>query len=692
MSLTHRQNNPDMRVRTPPAADPHPFRRTSYHDSEDSAAKDNVELQYLPVSHHPAYKLRRFPFRALVLIIIPPVILAYFVVLKTNLLSSDPEIIPYSHRNARWVFYLWFFIGVFGLSVSNHAEKTWTGLNRWWVLFKGTVKTKGKKALVGRLWMLFAVLSLALYIALPLSGLTMELYDGYVKSSGHPKVLGRTFDNFNARYYGMQGKAEDSWRNNAPMILPGFGILYISPDTDRGEVEALKTLPNSLLHSGGLMNMFLAPQAVAPVEGRAWGLRLGYKCDVVTSISNFTLLNKRWSTGQLAPPTNSNSISASYNETTITFWNGKVPRSTTNTWAYGETAETRTKPNSAGERVWSNASTFDEEGLKSAGNVLEIALWQLRREVTYKRELGEYSFNETVQPSIAGLGSPFFYDPRSANNFSLNNSFFPDQLMSNGLNLSAIADATNTNWSASISQDQPLLSIAQPIGLRCLHQADRAYANLHPESATFTSFTPTGARPASANAEQEFGARAIEIVRQTYYDMYTPTAMGAVSNTWFYTKFIDLEALMKAVMHAYAMDALHLMYNGGTDFVDAYKHENLTSTKEGKILGLGEVPTEVPLVLFAIWAAGCMTIGVVYGFKPRWAETLNGFTMFCLGGDFAKEIRSSDVVIHKDYADSEGLSRIRGMIGNASTTSVVGRLSLVERRKGNVANRTKLYR
>lgn len=51
--------------------------------------------------HRPAYKLSHFPFRELILIVVPPLVRAYFVVLKTTLLSEDPEVIPYGHRNAK---------------------------------------------------------------------------------------------------------------------------------------------------------------------------------------------------------------------------------------------------------------------------------------------------------------------------------------------------------------------------------------------------------------------------------------------------------------------------------------------------------------------------------------------------------------------------------------------------------------
>lgn len=702
--------------------------------------KDNIALQYVPVStseqervkgevthavtegkdgsYAPAYKFRRFPLRALVLIVIPPIILAYFVVLKTSLLSEDPEIVPYGHRNAKWVYYSWFFIGVFGLSASayglegaeaamlqdpfwapknglvlfGHAEKTWGGLGGWWELIKGTARSRGKKRLVGRLWTLLAVLSLAVYIALPLSGLAMELSDGYVKSTGHPKVLGRTWHNFNDRIIGDAAlRANTSWHGGAPMTLPALGIIYTSPDTNRADFEGLRSFPNTMPQTDGLMDMFLAPQAENLVEGRVWGIRLGYKCDIVTSVSNFTLLNQRRS----IEPSDSigNPFYAQLNQTRITFWNSGVKRAPPNTWAYGEMAETL----NSGDLSPGNASAFDEGGLEAANNVLEIALWQLRREIFYLSDVGEYDFDETIQPSISDFGSPFFYDSGAPSNLSMNSSFFPENAMKGGFNLSLIADPTYKNWTLGISEaEYPLLAIAQPVGVRCLHNYDRGYADIHPESATFTSFESTGDTMGQngMTAEAGFGAIALKIMERNYYGLYPITSKDVQFSGYFYNKFIDAQSLAQTVMRAYAMDALQLMYDGETDFTNAYEHENLTATKQGKILGPGDIPLEVPLVFFAIWAFGCMAIGVIYGFKPRWAETLNGFSMFVLGGDFANEVRNSDVVIYKDYAYSEGLGQIPGMVGDGSGSgaSGVGRLTLVDRKSGNVANTSKLYR
>ena len=104
------------------------------------------------------------------------------------------------------------------------------------------------------------------------------------------------------------------------------------------------------------------------VEGRAWGIRLGYKCDIVTSVSNFTLLNQRRSIDPVGPL--KNPFAARLNQKTITFRNSCVERAPPNTWAYSEVAENL----SSRDLQPSNASTIDEEGLEAANNVLEIAL------------------------------------------------------------------------------------------------------------------------------------------------------------------------------------------------------------------------------------------------------------------------------------------------------------------------------
>ncbi|PGH11950.1 hypothetical protein AJ80_06915 [Polytolypa hystricis UAMH7299] len=616
----------------------------------------------------PPAPLRRFPIRSLFLIIIPPLLAAYFVIVQTMLASPDPDTAPYGHRNATWVFYSWFLLGVWGLSMSNyglqgveaamlerrfwaprnshvlsmHAEGTWTSLGGWITLAKAVIRREGKPSqLVGRLWVLLAALSLAMYIALPLSGLAMELKDGYVKASGHPEVLGHNWLNYNDRQPQTElPRAKAAWLGGAPMTLPGASIIYSNSDTNRAEHESLKGLPNSLPMEGGLLDVFLAPQAENPVQGNAWGLRLGYKCDLVKSKSEFTILSQRSSDLYQSSPSGfrtrfkpADNTFFTRNNQTITFWNSSNPPYAGNTWAYGETGQIPLPGvDVPGNVPWRNASTFDDEGLHVAGSLLEIALWQLRTTASYENEV-EYTFNETMEPTIGDMGSPFFLDQN--NRFALNESFFPKKVHLDGedkFNVSAIADAPEY---ATFVRADNIVTISPPIGLRCLYQYETGYADLNPESTTFTSFTATPRpKPGAVNTSPPFGVITEQILNQTYYDLYAADN-GATSqfysNSLIYTSFVRPEMLLGSVMRAFAMDALELMYDGANSFNGAYEHENLTSTKVGRILGPGEVPMLLPTILFCIWAVGCVVIGVIYGFQRRRAETLSA--------DLAEDIR-----------------------------------------------------
>lgn len=679
-----------------------------------------------------AFQLRRFARRNIFLIVVPPLVAAYFVVTQVVLFSPDPETVPYGHRNATWVFYSWFLIGVFGVGAAQyglegieaallqepfwapndakvlamHSEKSWSGFSGWVDAAKPLWRRKvTQKKVVGRMWLLLATQSLIVTVGLALSGLAMELYDGYVKGSGHPTVVGRTWDNFQKRTYGSQlENLTSAWTGGGTMNLPGKSIIYTPPGTDRRANESLASFPNSLPTEGGHIDIFLAPQAAEPVEGNAWGLRLGYRCDLVTSMSEFTILNKRSSSelayfnatwGFFTTPDNENiHFRVPDNRTfltpdleTIRFWGNDAFQGASNLRAYGETGVSRSdggRSEPIGDGEFRNFSTFDEKGLREHGAVFEMALWQVRREIQDAVHV-KYTFNETIEPAISDVGSPYLLDGKGG--LAVNSSFFPKQSPVDRFNLPEVA---------AVGLFGNYLSVSPPIGVRCMYQYAVGYADLHPESATFTSFASTGEPPTGATGTivLPWSVNAIKIMEANYYDMFTAgDAPPPVANTneVYYTTWLQPQAFLQAVLRAFAVDAQYQMYDGLAHFGGGYEHPNLTATKEGKILGPGPVPPILPAVLLCIWAAGCVILGVVYGFKPRWADTLNGFTMLCLGADFAHEIRSGGFGIQKDFAEADGLGRIPGMVGDVSGNDPIGHLSLVDRRKGGAVRGGRLY-
>ncbi|KAK2754366.1 hypothetical protein FQN54_007010 [Arachnomyces sp. PD_36] len=660
--------------------------------------------KYNNINDIPSSRLRRFPLRSLFLITIPPLVTVYFIIFQTVLISPDPDAAPYGRRNATWVFYSWFLLGVFGLGASTymlqgaeaammqrpfwtprnalvlsmHANGSWTGLGGWIEVVKAMAKsgTRNPGMFIGRLWVVLALVNLVIYIALPLSGLAMELSDGYVTASGHPLVIGRTPEDFHAREQNQEyTRAQAAWIGGAPMTLPGASIIYSSPGTDRAESEPLQSLPNSLPLEDGLVDVFFAPQAVNPVRGSAWGIRLGYTCDTVSSVSNLTILSQRSSDLYQYSPSGkfvnttvgpwleydySNNTFLTPDNQTITFWNSGQSLFAENTWAYGEMGQTSALNPSVGRPSvleWRNDSTIDEESLRENGNVIEIAMWQIRTPASYETD---HEFNETIEPFIAGMGSPFFLD--NDNLFALNDSFLPKNLHLDipKYNLSAITDATN--GSLRIFPDN-IVSISPPMGIRCVYQYAPGYADLNPESATFESFTasPAPSMGSSVSATPPFGVTASRIMHQMYYDMFTANN-GAppiiISNSRFYTSFLQPQVLLGSVMRAFGMDILQLMYDGGNSFSGAYEDRNLTATRPGKIIGPGDVPPTLVTVLLCIWAASCIAMGLVYGFRRRWAETVDGFSMLLLGANLAEEIRNQDVTMHERSGRFEKLARI----------------------------------
>src|SRR5437667_11346513 len=71
------------------------------------------------------------------------------------------------------------------------------------------------------------------------------------------------------------------WRTESSVTIPGIGLAYTPPYLRREQFSCLDTVPNSLPLDHGIPELFLAPQANTPVNGKAWGLRLGYNCSVV---------------------------------------------------------------------------------------------------------------------------------------------------------------------------------------------------------------------------------------------------------------------------------------------------------------------------------------------------------------------------------------------------------------------------
>lgn len=92
-----------------------------------------------------------------------------------------------------------------------------------------------------------------------------------------------------------------------------------------------------------------------------------------------------------------------------------------------------------------------------------------------------------------------------------------------------------------------------------------------------------------------------------------------------------------------------------------------------------------------IWTLGCVVLSLVYGFRRRWAETLDGFNLLQFGADFSNEIREAvaEARAGAELEDCKGLRLLPGLVGDTRVGEEVGHIGLVAR--GNEARRDKRY-
>lgn len=631
------------------------------------------------------YNLYRHPFRTLMLVIVPPLITAYFIVIWQVIAVEDVDVLKYGHRNATWVYYSWFVVGVFGLNVSRyglagveaamlqdpfwkvdnamalmmHSEKGWSGFSGWNRVIKRLIKRKG--FVTQRLWYLLAVLSLIVSAALPLSGLSLELYDGYVYSAQHPSVIGHNYESFPQRQlYLLLNRAASFWQTANPITVPGIGIAYTPAWVDRKRYTSFAELPNSLPLEEDIPEIFITVQSTVPFSGPVWGLKASYNCSVAESMSSFTILPQKSASrpSRISGITGQTLILNTPLNDTIHLFNSSASIESgvqsNNLWAYGELGFS----NNLTAKDYS-INTINEWVDSERPRVMEYILWQYRYKESYPNVI---EFDPELKPTIDDVGYPYL----RVNNgtFPVNDSFF-DMKENDYIQTDAKSFFTDY-WGKEV------LTIGKPIGVRCIFSSETGTANVDARTSSFSTFNRTNPKFNMSGAEAfipRFGKTAAELLSGHFYELFTSTNSPppvSYSNSVMYPNFVMPKVLKQAMMRAFAADALQLMYDGLGSFEGAFIDANLTSSKEGKILGSGSVPPLLPAILFGIWAFSCAVLGCAYGFRPRWSEQLDGFTMFSYGVHLSEEITDRSMLTSgKPFEVSEGLREVPGITSDA---------------------------
>lgn len=638
-------------------------------------------------------KFQRYWTRTLVLILVPAIVAAWYGVIWIHFVQNvkSDDAVNFRTSSGSLIYYSWFIIGVFGLSWSQyglagvevamlqsrfwkapnlvaflmHSNGTWSGMSGW------------LRAIYHRefhlLWCLLTFASILPFIAFPLSGLVFELGDGYISTSEQPFVVGRNASTFNLRTYQSDTDiARNAWQMGLSPTIPGFGVVYTAPGIDRTEHSCLERVPNVLPLAESIPDMFLAPQSNAPLSGTAWGLRMKYECSIVSKASEFTILSQMHESTldevwlvkdtkellQVSLKTPSG--------TTINIFSPSAAYGDANTWSLSEIAI-----DSPGFKHYEDRTVNDTQPV-----VFEYALWQIHARGIYEDDFKiTIPFNSTLGTTIEGMGSPFFMAENKT--LAINDTFFKirggesyiirNTSSNNGITKNDSVTDLLEFLKPGIHYPGALtpLGVGNPIGVRCVLSSDVGMATLDGVTSTFSNFSQQAPRKeeGSESVIKNFGSLAAEILngrsygemythpglkRSGFYDLYSSSHLPGTElsgSLYRYVAYVNSQALLQAFMRALGIDAMYLMYDVVSTLDQSWASTQLKSSRVGKILTVaslieGRQVGDMVLALFCIWAALSVVLGLVYGFRKRSGDKLDGYAMLKRGAEVGEDARN----------------------------------------------------
>ncbi|EGX53167.1 hypothetical protein AOL_s00006g545 [Orbilia oligospora ATCC 24927] len=618
--------------------------------------------------------LQRFYLRALLLMFAPIFVTVFYLIIwRFYMVPADADVKFSTADHHIWFYYAWFVVGVFGLNWSRdglvgvevamlqtklwqaldnkelmmHRETRWSGPAGWiyWICHIPSRK---------RLWILLSFVSILVFVGLPLSGLSFEITDGFIKSSTPPLVIGRTKENlYDRKPQDSFDLLVNSWKIGSFPIVPGYGILYTPKDVLRSDYENLNSFPNTLPFSKSMPEVFLAPQAKYPIGGKPWGLRASYNCSIVQDASTFTILNERPLSSLYV---NQNDFQRASGEITWATFQTESGNSISsfialpetgpgsNLWGYIEIGRSQVLANERGPESSRNGTDpfyNDQRG------ILEYALWQIRRKNSYNETeyRPNYKFNDKLETTIRGMPSPALQLDNGT--WIWNTTFFQVNKINNTDNLVDGTLDIREYLKADIYSplDGPvgwIQSVADPIGVRCEYTSAVGTADLEPMSSSFSSFTrepPMWGETQYLN--HPLGTSVADVMAARYFELFTSTGSPlpvVISNFPAYETYIQPQVLLKSTMLVFGLDALRIMYDSANGFEGGRSDDNLTSSREGKLITQGVIHPYIPLILFSSWTLLCFSLATSYGFRRRLSDKLDEYSQAQLSKEFKNRL------------------------------------------------------
>lgn len=567
---------------------------------------------------------------------------------------------------------------------------------------------------------MLASVSLLPFIALPLSGLTLELTDGFKPGSAgndRAELSGQDRNTFADQAIDVIDRAFNRWRYPTNLQLSRRSTFYVPEATAAlGNRTWLKTIPNSWPDADS-STVFLAPQSDRPVSGEVWGLQASYNCTIINHVDQFQLLSQRgadrskprcpaidfasydgqpqyyglpelcdhdvYMIGQHAGPAGSHSVMISL--ANLGFLDGFM------------------------EMAVKHEKKEDDQFSDTTPVLLEMAVWQqpIKLEPPCPLIEAEVSNNlslvvEGMQKSYLDYGSYGLEAPADPSPILLdaigvqcNSSFILGTATLDGLKGTyasfkreePIASATATSVPLATAVPEILRSsTASALDLREISSLYALDQLVNKSNITYemgdgeTNPIPEIASNASWLPNLFKSVDAYNRVPLPCDSEGNPINLNE-SSSGQQLNVITSAQLKRSVIRAHQAYAIELSGPRGGMW-----YGNLTNAVPTAVIVPGKLTPIVILILLAIWAVSCFLLGIIFGTRPRWADILDGFSMFRFGSD-NPEFAADDVCV-KDYDQCRTLLAIPGLIGDSEPGRQPGHITLV---KDGLARRDKKY-
>ncbi|ETN46980.1 uncharacterized protein HMPREF1541_01170 [Cyphellophora europaea CBS 101466] len=640
------------------------------------------------------YVLRCFSWRSILGIVGPLALFCFYAFICFYFLNRKPEndILPASSIDADVPFYLYFIVSIFTLewartALSNfqaaalmrpsygptnamglmwHADDNWAN-PLWWLRalrnlvytrlsrpgVRGMGSNRNYRTTPGLLWVFLSFTSMLIFVAIPLSGLTLEFTPALKTGRRQATILGPTAKTVNMKARNsLPSIIEGSWKTG-DLATPPDSSYFFAPDGSHN-VSLTYLEDMSILNPNEGFTTFLGPAIKDLVSGTTFGLEASLRCQHVderalrlTDSHEWDLYNLTYTLdGSVSSTVGSGAEVERYG---IVFLNEtrsadlQSPYSlmiaADGTW-YGNSPYV--DPDNIDRQLYSYAvDNGTSDGTPSG--LLEMYLWQA----------GDKS-NDTVWKTLQADPSPL------------------------------LAKATLPSQS-QVDEDMGLVGYA----IQCHVRSRVGHARLDPMKRTYSDFKITNTT-GNGGDNDVYGLQMLSIMALSDWDgvNYRPrqVSLAGFESRWVslhqglgqpaseicisecdnpadenygtgvrYLALTPTDAT-RALYRLLGQSMIAIMSAGSQD---PWK-DDLFLLDSARWLKPGPMPWKPVLAILALWTAITISLSIWTLTTKRWAPTMSGFELFRFGGQFADEINGFD---SGRFEACDELRKIPGLVG-----------------------------